>query len=349
MKLIYKKTTGSPAATDKVSDYNFREHYPDMNMNTLWSSITPYIRQATDEQIIPFVGQALYDDIAAKVDTGAALDTAQERLVELMRDAVAYHTVARMLPLKKTTIASMGAVENIAKEGTTGSSLWGFRTTLWQVVQAADRATDRLLTYMEAQVKAGTTYFNLWKNDDAFTAGSGDIFRTTADFQQYWNINDSRRTFLQLIPVIRQAARRHIVPTLSSDLYSELLGQVGSNTLSTENTALLPYVRAALAYWTIYYASDILTAIPENGGFRVISNAEAIDSRVLPQEVLMSAIDRIKFSAEAIARTNTADLVAFVSANADDYPLWKASSANPDNDDRWYIPPAGEEYGAVML
>lgn len=349
MKLIFKKTTGSPAATDKVGDYNFREHYPDMNMNMLWANVTPYIRQATDEQILPFIGEAMYDDIATKVEAGAVLDAAQIRFLELLRDAVAFHTVARALPLKKTTLASMGAVENVATEGTTTSSLWGFRTTLWQVVQLADKATDRLLAYMEGQVKAGNSYFDLWKNDPTFVVGSGDLFRTTGDFQPYFNINDSRRTFLQLLPIMKQSAQRNIVPALSKELYTELTTQVKENNLSAANEALLPYVRAALAHWTIYYASDKLSALPEHSGFRVTSNADAVDSRVLPQEALMQAIDRIKYAAEADARTSTAGMIAFVTDNADDYPLWKASNSNPDNNENWYIPPDGCEYGAVML
>lgn len=349
MKSIYRRNTGAATPSDKVGDYNFRQHYPDMNMNLLWASVTPYIRQATDEQILPWIGEAMYNAIADLVESGATLDEVQSRFLDLLRDAVAFHTVARMLPLKKTTIASMGAVENVAAEGTTTTSQWGFRTTLWSVTQAADRATDRLLAYMEAQVSQGNTFFNAWKTDPTFLAGSSDFFRNTADFQAYFNLNDSRRTFLQLLPTIKQAARQHILPAISKAQYEELTSQVANNNLSTENEALLGYVRASLAFWTIYYASDKLVAIPEHGGFRVISNADAVDSRVLPQDVLLQAIDRIKYAAERDAKTNTADLVTFLSDNADDYPLWKASSANPDNVTEWYIPVNGSEHGAVML
>lgn len=349
MKPIFKRNSGTPTPSDKVGDYNFRQHYPEMNMNMAWASITPYIRQATDEQIIPWIGESMYNAIADMVESNASLDDVQARFLDLLRDAVAYHSIARALPLKKTTIASMGAVENVAAEATTTSSQWGFRTTLWAVTQAADRATDRLLAYMEAQVKDGNAFFNTWKMDPAFIAGSSDLFRTTSDFQAYFNLNDSRRTFLQLLPIIKQTARRHIVPTISQEQYDQLASQVAANNLSPENSKLIGYVRSALAHWTIYYASDKLVAIPEHGGFRVISNADAVDSRVLPQDVLIQAVDRIKYAAERDAKTNTADLVAFLNANADDYPLWKASTANPDTDTEWYIPVNGTEYGAVMF
>lgn len=350
MKQIFKKTTaGAAAATDKILDYNFKEHYPEVNMNMLWAGLAPYIRQAAQHEVIPYIGQALYDDITTKVEAGTPLDPPVVIFLEYLRDAVAYHTIARALPQKNTIVASMGAVENVAKEGTTSTTLWKFRATLWSTVKNADLATDKLLAYLEKMVADEVTYFNLWKTDPAFTAGSSDFFRTTADFQVYFNINSSRRTYLQLLPILKQAAKVHILPALGRDQYDALAAAVQANNLTEAQEALLVQVRSALAPWAIYDASGKLPALPEHDGFRVVSNAEAVDSRALPQEALIRAIDGIKYAAEKDAKTNTADLAAFLSDNADDYPLWKASTANPENNTNTYQPPFCENYGAVWI
>lgn len=349
MKSVFKKTTGSPAPTDKVGDYNFKEHYPDVNQNLLWAELNPYIRQATRRFLLPFVGTDLYEDIAEMIEDGDTLDAAQAEFVERLRDAVAYCAIMTALPKKKTAIASMGAVEPVAKEGTTSSSLWGFRTTLWSVAQDADRCVDELLEYLEASVKAGDVYFDLWKDSDAFNIGKADLFRTTSDFQAFQNINGSRRTYLAMLPILKQATKTHLVPILGQEQYDELVEGLRDNDLSAEELKLLEHVRAALAAWTVYYAASKMPILPDQDGFRVISNADAIDQRAYSTETTLSAIERIRAGAEQEARTNTADLQAFLAAHADDYPTWKDSDENPANATNYTSMPIGGEYGAVML
>lgn len=349
MKLLFKKTTGAPSATDKVGDYNFKDHYPDVNRNMAWAELVPYIRQATRRFVLPFVGNELYDDLADLVSTGTALDAEQAECLERIRDAVAYYTIMVTLPKKKTAITSMGAVENVATEGTTGSSLWGFKTTLWSVAQDSDRLMDEVLDYLEQQVVADNVYFDLWKDSDAYLVGKADLFRTTSDFQDFQNINKSRRTFVAMLPIIKQAAKRHVVPAISQAQYDDLVTKLRDGSLSADEKKLLERVRAALAAWAVHYAADKLPILPDQDGFRIISNAEAVDQRAYSSEVTQGAITSIKYAAEADARQNTADLVAFLHDNADTYPLWKASTSNPANDTDGPFGPYATDYGAVML
>lgn len=349
MKMLFKKTTGSPSATDKVGDYNFKEHYPEVNRNMSWSELTPYIRQATRRFILPFIGNDLYEDLADLVIAGTPLDAKQAECLERLRDAVAYYTIMVALPKKKAVITSMGAVENVATDGTTGTSLWGFKTTLWSVAQDADRCMDEVLDYLEAQVIAGNVYFDLWKDSDEYSAGKADLFRTTAEFQGFQNINKSRRTFVAMLPIIKQAAKRHIIPAVSKEQYDSLVTKLKANTLSADEKTLLEHVRSALAAWAVYYAADKLPILPDHDGFRIISNAEAVDQRAYSSEVTQAAISAIKYAAEADARQNTADLVVFLHDNSDSYPLWNDSASNPDNDTDGPFGPYATDYGAVIL
>lgn len=349
MKSIFKKTSGSPAADDKVAQYNFRDHYPDVNLNLPWNELSPYIRQATKNFVLPYIGKPLYDDLCTKIEAGAALTAEQSETVEMLRDAIAFYAITVILPKKKTAIASMGAVENVATEGTTSASQWGFRTTLWSVSKEADIHLDNLLSYLETMVRTGVAYFNLWKNDPAFELGNSDLFRTTLEFQKYRGINMSRRTFVGLAPILRQAQKQHIIPVVSQVQFDAIKAAYRSNTLSPQQELLLDQIRAALSAWAIYYAADRMPVIPDQDGFRVIGNADAVDSKAYAAEVVQSAIANIKNGAEQDARTNTADLTAFLAENKADYPLWAASSSNPANDTTYLSRPFGSDYGAVML
>ena len=78
-------------------------------------------------------------------------------------------------------------------------------------------------------------------------------------------------------------------------------------------------------------------------------NSDAVDQRAYSAEVTQGAIQRIRDAAEQDARQNTADLVALLAENEDDYPLWEASTANPANDEDYFVTPFGCVYGGVML
>lgn len=333
MQLPFKKLTSVAAGSEKVSDFDFKKHYPDVNQNMAWANIEPYVRQAVSSYVLPFLGKKLYDDIVAKATaTTLPTDAAQLELIERLKDVAAYYAVMHTLPKKKTIIASMGAVENVATEGTTGSSLWGFKTTLWSVAQDADRLMDELLAFLEKQAEATSGYFvDNWKTEPAYTSASTRFFRNTAQFQEFQNINRSLRTFMALRAIIEECADRHILPLLCRDQFDALISAISAKNETTEQKKLLALVRKSLAKWATYQASIEMPILAERDGFRVIGNVDAVDARAYSSEVITSAIQGIREGAERSAKTATADLAAFLRENGDDYPLWKASMCNPVN------------------
>lgn len=347
MTSLFKITPSVPAGKEKIGDTDFKQYYPGVNMNMMWREIEPYVRQATKIYVLPFIGKALYDDLATNIQANT-LTPEQSELAEALKDAIAYYAVAVTLPKKKTVIASMGAVENEADSGTTQSSLWGFKATLWSVTQDADRHMDYALQLLEQYVKTPVVYFDLWKNSPAYEAGSGDFFRTTADFQYRHPINSSRRTFQAMLPIMREMADLKIKPILCDATFNELKTQLRANTLTADNAILLGYVQKALAKWTVTAASDALAVLPDQDGFRVVSSVDGIDTRTYSTETTRGAIVGIKDQAEQSARTATADLIAYLYANADKFPAWRDSACNRANsalEDRVFC----EERGAVFL
>lgn len=348
MILPFVKTSG--ATTDLVKDYDFKNHYPDINMNTTWANVSADARTAIRSYVRPYLGRTLYDDICTKLQASTALTDEQTEFAEMLKDVCAHYTIMQMLPKKKTILASMGAVENVATEGTTASSLWGFKTTLWAVAQASDRMMDELLALLQEFVEENVTYFvTNWKATTAHDSVSSGFFRHTSELQQFHPINRSFRTFKTLVPIMDQCAERYILPVLCQEQYDALLDAVKNNNASTEETSLINKVRKSLAKWTIYEASKALPFLPDQEGFRLISNADAIDQRAFSADSIQTAIMGIQQSAENAARTNTADLIDFLYQNASDYPLWEASDCNKANSQTSLYPIFEAGPGAIML
>ena len=344
----FLKTNG--ASTDLVKDYDFKSHYPDVNMNTPWANIAPYLRQSVRTYVLPYIGAELYNDICTKIQDGDTLTDEQNDFAELLKDVVAHYAIMAMLPKKKTIIASMGAVGNQATEGTTTSVIWEYKTTLWAVVQDADRMMDELLAYLQEQVEDGTSYFvTNWKETPAHDSISAGLFRQVSDFQKYYNINNSLRTFKSLVPLMDEVAERVIVPIISQNQYDRLIEAVKEGDATTEEARLLHLVRKVLAKNTVYEAAVGLPILAERDGFRVISNTDAVDQRAYDSAIITTAIQGIREQSERAGNTAKADLVDFLYTNKADFPLWEASNSNRLNEQYDIYPIITHGNGGVML
>lgn len=342
----FKKTAG--ATTDLVKDYDLKAHYPDVNMNTPWANLSPYLRHAIRTYVLPYVGKTLYNDICEKIQAGTTLDDVQTEFAEMLKDVCAHYAIMHMLPKKKTIIASMGAVENVATEGTTASSLWGFKTTMWSLVNDADRMMDEMLAFLQEMVEESEGYFiTNWKDKPAYDAVSTGFFRKTLDFEPYHAIGKSLRTFKSLVPFITEVSERVILPIVCQEQYDRLLLAVKDNDATADETKLLHHVRKVVAKYAVYEAAIGLPIVAERDGFRVISNTDAIDQRAYSQETITQAIQGLREHSERTAKTATADLVQFLITNKADFPLWEASDCNKTGETNCNIYSNGR--GAVML
>lgn len=341
------------ASKDIIGSYNFKDHYPDVNRNMAWGELAPYMRQAITLYILPYIGQTLWDDITSKIQNppNGFPDTnlKQDVFVEKLRDVVAHYTIAHCLPKKKTLVASMGAMTNNATEGTTVHPLWAFRTTLWSVTKDADRLLDELLGWMENKVEDGNNYFvSNWKETAVYDEIDG-FFRHTKDFQQYWPIHRSLRSFRQLVPIIQEQAEAKILKILCQDQYQALLTAIQENDDTPNTLKLIGKVRRTLANWTIFEATEKLPFLPDNNAYRVISNTDAIDQRSYGQQITAQAIVGMRESAQRNATRFEQELISFMYSNQDDYPLWKDSSCNLCGDNGFDNIVISTGKGGVML
>lgn len=324
MKLIFKITNNSAVSGKEIiGDTNFKDHYPEVNRNMMWSELTPYIRQATQKFVIPFIGSALYDDISNKVDANVTLSDVQTQLVEYLRDAVAYYSIMHAFPKKKTVMASMGVVENAGSDGTTQTSQWGFKATLWSLTKDADGFMDQLLEFLEAQTDE---YFDLWKDDPSFTEGKADFFRLTKEFQSCINIQKSRMTFIALLPYIRDVSEMAILPILGQAFYDDLVTKIQEGTGNVVENKVIKAIRQCTAKLAVAQAADFLALVIDSDGFKTVSSTDGMDLRSNAASVFYKeSIQALKYKAEDTGRQLKADLIQLLMSSVEDIPLFEES------------------------
>lgn len=350
MILPFKIAAGAPAApATTVAHTNIREYYPNINQNTAWSTLAPYIRQAIRTYVLPFIGRDLYEATCQEIQADIIFTDKELEFVERLCDVCAHYAIMEALPKNKTILSNMGSVEKNATENTISASLWGFKTTLWAVSKSADTMMDELLCFLQDNLSE--TFGGAWKADTkAYLSVSDTYFRTSADFQKYYDIGGSMRVFKRLVPIIRSCTDRHILPALCSEQHEALIQVINNGTPGDEyQTKLIELVRKALAHWTIYEASMIMPVISDADGFRPVSNADAVDQRAYSSEVTQSAIQGIRESSEKNAKTFTADLGQYLYDNAEHLPIWASSSCNKSGDFGEYLPLDPDGYGGVFI
>lgn len=324
MKLLFK-ADGTPKP--KISDTNFAEHYPSIHQSMSWGSIQPFVRQATDEHVLPFIGETLYNDLATKFENGTTLTPTEETFLAKLQDTIAYYTIYLATPFVNVTIGDMGVQQSSSSDGTsTSASQWAYKNIVWKVCLQADTLMDKLLSWMEKRVKAEDPYFSDWKISDEYKAGTSPLFRRIEELEKYINIRNSRRTFLALLPYLEKVYQKHIIPVIGQELFDQVTEQVRANSLSPANLKLLPVIQRVAAEWMVVLAIPHLAVVMEGSGFKIVSESDGMSHRSnLQNQQHMEAINALKYQAESDGKTFKAELFSFVYSNQADYPLFTAS------------------------
>lgn len=304
-----------------VGDMGFLSHYPDVITNTAWAEIQPFVEDAIRQNIAPYIGDVLLTDIAEKIEIDATLNASQTEFIHLLRRATAYYAACLFIPSKHTITASAGEIQNNSNQASP-ASLSSLKFKLWQVTLQADKHMDILLEFMEKQVFLNNTYFNLWKESSAYKKGTSPFFRHTTAFNYYYNIFESRRTFLALIPHINDICEDIITPVICNDLFIALKTQLESDTLTDDNSTLLHIIRKAVAYLAVAKAAPYLSIVVESDGFKIVSSTEGMDKRDAAMNQHQARIDKLVNHALDEGHKNLNRLKKYMADNAQLYPLY---------------------------
>lgn len=321
---FFKVITDPAPNNPTVGDTEFKQFYSAINRNMDWCTLEPFITQAEEIYIIPFISQEFYDTLHTEYQaTDTIADIKQAKAFSLIRMALAYYTIYQGMPHLNTRIADAGIMENV-NEGTQPARQWVFYHNRWEACKTAYAFLDIALAYMEKEIAGGATEFDDFKNSDAYTITKDLLIPNATTFNQFYNIQESRKSYVAFRPYIRKAEQLHLKPVLC-DLFDEIKTQYLAGTLTAENTALLPYIQRILAEYTMIEAIPDINIIHDSDGFKVIENPH---SSVISQQALANMIQQLNTKAETNSAQFKIELENFIYANLDDYPTYKDSDCN---------------------
>lgn len=311
MDLLFKIATGIQYQNAIIGDTDFKRFYPEVNINLPWADIEPYIEQATDTYIIPFVGDAFYAAIATKVKNNTALTNTETEYLRLLKRAVAYYTAMYSYSKKLDIATSIGNIQDNV-QGANSTPQWAFRQKLLDLTKTADMALDKLLTYLNAQSLLVTN------------GKTAPLFRTLAEFEEFHDLNGSHKTFRSLRTLLNDAISQYIAPKIGADTMNIIKTQYTDDNLSTPNAALLPYIQRAAAKFAVALACNMPAYTVEGAYLFAMSNTEGYDGRNENQKLQSKALTDMGQACTNIGERYLEDLINFLVKNVTDYPLFQA-------------------------
>lgn len=318
MKEIFKSAIGTPK---KVSDTNFEKHYPSVNMNMEWKQLAPYIKQATKTYIIPFIGIEMYNDLADAYQAQTN-DANQLEAIDLLQDAVAYYAIYHSMPKLNTVIAERGIQEQNDSKGTSRSvSMWRFKNTRWDVMMDADKYLDQLLSFMEKMIVDEDAFFDPFKNSEAYKKGRSDFFSGTTDLNDFLKINNSRKTFLSLVPYLRKVEKLHLKSILCDAQYDDIQSPDGPH-----EEHLYYLCKNYVAWKALEMAIPELRVNLDGDGIQFVMTTDGMN---ITKEAYETGVAAYQHSAINTARRAAADLMYFLQSNEEEFPLWADSDCRP--------------------
>lgn len=244
------KLTGTETATSTVGESNFKAHFPSINKNMSWASIKPYIRQATEEYLLPYLGDTLHEAIIAWEGDEAPADL-NARILDCLRDALAAYTIYEAMPHINIVLSDMGAQENASENNTSQpASQWRFKNARWAAMIKADKMLDKALSLLETmEDEEDSTTFADWKEWSLDQGNKSELFDSAKTLSQVMNISTGRRAYLALLPYFKKALNMKIIPAISKEQYDAIIANPTENEYFTEAFEKIRYAVAEYGYY----------------------------------------------------------------------------------------------------
>lgn len=182
------------------------KEYVSINKNVDWESIKPYVLQAERKYIKSLLGEVLYDDYCTTTPADNEL-----LAYNLLKEASANLSWFLYLPLANVQVSDSGiAVQQ--GDNFKAADWWQIRDLRKSFLEAGFNAIDEALKIMEAN----EADFSPWETTEGYTIFKQLFVKRAETFNRWFNINNSRQTFLALRPYLLESHHQYFTANLNN-------------------------------------------------------------------------------------------------------------------------------------
>lgn len=202
-----------------------------------FSEFEPYIDKAQRTYLQKYVGKLYFESISDEDEHKGIKEEAQQ----LVACAMANFGYYLFTPYASLSLDASG-MYNHESENRSKITVWQLNDIRRDLLRAGHEAMDELLELLE---KNATVFVN-WHNSYS-TIYNELLVNSTSVFQKFYNISNSRQTFLSLQPAIRLVEDKLLKTTFCADL----LKRLKSSDLNEKEAELKDFLQQAVVYGTV--------------------------------------------------------------------------------------------------
>lgn len=304
-----------------------RQYIPvDENMD--FATVQPAVEEAEQLYIKDLLGayypvyQGLYDTYYASLP--AVPTEPLKSLMPYVQRALAYYTMYLSVENLGVNIGDIG-IQQQQGQNSQPAPRWKVRALQLKYLMQADRFADQLLEFLENTASA--ILYQEWFTDAvANTKMSGAIVYSTKIASKYIDINNSRRVFLRLKKRITEIEQNNVKRLICKDQYEELVTQIKTGSLTSENAALISHLESYISKRALYLTLPAMAVQVSHEGITMFSSNDSVVSEQLAGTRQIEDLMRSLKNAEWNGFDDDENKIRqFIEDNIADYPLIEAS------------------------
>lgn len=223
-----------------LQESDFKESVPVFQSMNFTRLILPSVRQAERDYLKPILGTVQYNALVADA-ASLPLTGDNVALYAELKEPLAQMAAFLAVPDVDLNLSTHGFTVHKDENSAPASQKRVAEFRLSQLRKAM-AGFDALLEWLEAN-KA--TYTD-WAAGEGYTELKQGFVNTTAEFNEVVDINNSRHLFMRLRPYRRKVEQYELKSYLGTDLYDEIKAEILADSISADNTALLPFIHQAV-------------------------------------------------------------------------------------------------------
>ena len=278
----------------------FKTYVP-VNVNFDLDQLTPFIKTVERDFLKKDIclGSAEYTALEAAYQANS-MSAAQTALLPYAQEVVACFAFVKWIPTGQLDISDVGIRINSNSEQKQAFQ-WQINELTREWIANGYSAQEALLTFLQSN----RTTYTTWAGSNAFTVYKEFLFTGADDFQTFFNIQSSRRTYASLATVIRLVESLYIVPTIGCAYLNELKTKFHAQpqTLTSDDNNIITDLKNAIAHLTIHHACKTLPVEVAGDGIVINSFLSNNDESVQREPAPMPVLKRLEYETEVLGRS----------------------------------------------
>ncbi|MDD3815979.1 MAG: hypothetical protein PHZ02_15190 [Desulfocapsaceae bacterium] len=176
-----------------------------------------------------------------------------DQLVNYIQDALVHYAYWLWSPQGNVIFSDTGYQE-AKNDNLQPAPAWKIEKAEQSLLDTAHEFVDDLIEFLDEHIEA----FEFWAGSEHQAETKSLFLNSAREFSRYYNINDSRRFYIEIRRFIIEAEKSHIAPIISRETLDLLKEKQKDGDLENDDNALIEEIRPALAYLVMHHAISLL-------------------------------------------------------------------------------------------